>query len=188
MTRRLFRSRARLEWRYEPGPGHELRQYLGGAPTGRVAITAWDCPDRTHLVGPDVFLIRDHTTLTVTEQPRHGLGSAVRLQVALASCRDAQLVDEPGLPGTAPIRFTLTVRLGRAAVDVPLWFSAGSRPFLQRLAAEIQAGAVVARKKRAAEVLTPLVVDTAPGSAEWIVFRASGDEDAVVPRWSGEVP
>lgn len=190
----------RTEWRPEPGPNYELRQYVRGRPTGVVAITAWD--DRQHgspramVSGSDVWLIRERTRLIITER-RAGDYGPVRLQIPLRSCVDASIVDEPGLPGTALLRFTLTVRIGQSGTfTVPLWFPAEHRQILDDLARRIRTGprpepapAALEPDRRPVDPLPLLDVAQAPDDEEWVVFRPSRSSDDVLAprerRWAG---
>jgi hypothetical protein len=167
------------EWRHEDGPGYELRQYRRGRPTGIVATTAWAEPPNTGrevLSGPDVWLVREPTRITIVERQDTGHG-AVRLRIPLRSCQDITMVDEPGLPGAALVRLTITVRLGaRATITVLLWLTGGSRPVLEDLARR-------SRVEPPAHVLPRLEVAQAPDDDDWIVFRPSrSSEDVVVGR------
>jgi hypothetical protein len=182
----MFVRRRSPEWRHEDGPGYELRQYRHGRPTGVVATTAWDVPPgagRDVISGPDVWLIREPTRITVVERQDSGYG-AVRLRIPLRSCQDVTIVDEPGLPGAALVRVTLTVRLGaRATVVVPLWLAGGSRPALEDLARGIRGREPTQPPPASVPTLTRLQVDQAPDDDDWIVFRPSrSHEDVVVPR------
>jgi len=167
------------EWRHEDGPGYQLRQYQRGRPTGIVATTAWAQPPgagREVLSGPDVWLVREPTRIMIVERQNTGHG-AVLLRIPLRSCQAITMVDEPGLPGAALVRLTLTVRLGaRATVTVLLWLAGGSRPVLEDLARRI-------RVEPTAQVLPRLEVAQAPDDDDWIVFRPSrSSEDVVVRR------
>jgi len=167
------------EWRPEAGPGYELRQYQRGRPTGIVATTAWAQPPdsgREVLSGPDVWLVREPTRMMIIERQHTGHG-AVLLRIPLRSCQDITMADEPGLPGAALVRLTMTVRLGtRATATVSLWLDGGSRPILEDLARRIRADAPTT-------VLPRLAVAQAPDNDDWIVFRPSrASEDVVVGR------
>jgi hypothetical protein len=175
----MFARWGNPEWRHEDGPGYELRQYRRGRPTGIVATTAWAEPPgagREVLSGPDVWLVREPTRITIVERQDTGHG-AVRLRIPLRSCQDITIVDEPGLPGAALVRLTVTVRLGaRATVTVRLWLAGGCRPVLEDLARRI-------RVDEPASVLPRLEVAQAPDDDDWIVFRPSrSSEDVVVGR------
>jgi hypothetical protein len=175
----------RTEWREESGPGHELRQYHRGRPTGVVAITAWDdqpnAADRITVSGPDVWLVRERTRLVITER-RTGEHSPIRLLIPLRSCVDAAITDEPGLPGATLLRLTLTVRIGQSTTfAVPLWFPTEHRAFLHDLAGRIRGTAPPVR--RTVNPLPSLEVDRAPEDDDWVVFRPSPSSDGVlVPR------
>jgi hypothetical protein len=135
--------RAKPEWRAEPGPDHDLRQYLGGRPTGLVAVVRWNHgePLPPLAVGPDVRLFRSRSSLIIDGNRDRSGGPALRLRLPLRSCVAAQLTDEPGLPGTALVRLTLTVRVGPGTCTLPLWFPGPNRGVLQRLVAEIERAA-----------------------------------------------
>jgi hypothetical protein len=179
--------RRRAEWRYEPGPGYTLRQYWRGRPTGMIAVTTWDeqpaASPHTMVSGPDVCLIHESTQLIVAEHPTDGRG-VVRLQIPMQSCVDALIVDEPGLPGDAMVRLTLTVRVGRnAIVTLPLWFPAEHRPFLDDLTRRIRHDEPACSPP--ARSLPLLEVALAPGDDDWVVFRpAASSNDVLVPRAS----
>jgi hypothetical protein len=182
------------EWRREDGPGYQLRQYDRGRPTGMVATVLWDNHDdqtREVISGPDVWLVRERHRITVVERRGAGHGM-MRLQIPLRSCRSATLLDEPGLPGEALVRLTLTVSLGSmSTVTMPLWFSCWDRPALERLARLVQVTEQPAvadprspqRQPQASTstTLVPLVVDQAPDTDDWIVFgpSRSGDDAAI---------
>lgn len=182
----MIRQRAKLlspkvEWRQENGPGYDLRQYHRGHPTGLVAVTGWDhygAVRRAGATGPDVRLYRNLSTLVAEEHRRPG----VRLRLPIQSCVDARLVGEPGLPGTALLRLTLTARFGQATTfTVSLWFPPRSRPFLQGIVDEI-----VGLKNQPdvvdAPVLPPLEVAQAPDDKDWVVFRPSDDGEVLRRR------
>jgi hypothetical protein len=166
-------------WRKEDGPGYQMRQYVGRRPTGLVAITAWDDPaPHRSIAGPDVWLVCEATRVTVTER-RDARPGAVRLEIPFRSCVDVTVVDEPGLPGNALVRLTLTVQIGSTTTfAVPLWFPMAHRPLLDELARRIRA-----RARPQPDQMPPLEVDQAPDRADWVVFRpARTSEDVVVPR------
>jgi hypothetical protein len=172
--------RRKVEWRMEPGPGYELRQYQGRRPTGLVAVMGWDNGDNARPVGatgPDVRMTRQYSRLVIEEHRHRPGGTAVRMQVPLQSCVDAQLAAEPGLPGTALSRFTLTVRLGtQSPFSVSLWFPSTCHPFLQSIVNEIKAAQQTMRR-------TPLLeVGQAPQDGDWVVFRPADDAGVVRRR------
>jgi hypothetical protein len=179
--------RARPEWRHEDGPGYDLRQYVGGQPTGRVAITAWEddgTGTREVIEGTQVWLVLERTRLTVIERHERGHG-AIRLQIPLRACVEAMLSDGLGLPGSAVIRLTLLARLGSVTITLPLWFDCRDRPALERLVHVItgdqpSASAPPSVTARPLPTLSPLVVDQAPDTDDWIVFRPSPSSEDVV--------
>ncbi|MDS0133233.1 MULTISPECIES: hypothetical protein [unclassified Amycolatopsis] len=186
-----IRRRPRPEWRPEPGPGYDLRQYDRGRPTGLVAVMGWDHgtgkPPGLH--GPDVRLFRDRATLVIEEHQRPGNAvRGVELRVPVSSCVTATLDDEPGLPGTALVRLVLVVRLGRQATfRVPLWFPSRSRRFLQQLVDEVSGRAPgrTTRQPAPRPALVPLEVTRAPDDDDWITFRSADEGEAVLPRRPG---
>jgi len=177
----------------------ERRQFPRGRPTGMVAVTEWQrtTSPQTMVSGPAVCLIREPTQLIIAEHPTDGR-DAVRLQIPLPSCVNALIVDEPGLPGDAMVRLTLTVRIGKdAIVTVPLWFPAEHRPFLDDLTRRIRSGEPtcpsppepVCRppaepvRQPPAGSLPLLEVALAPGGDDWVVFRpAASSNDVLVPH------
>jgi hypothetical protein len=185
------------EWRHENGPGYQLRQYDHGRPTGRVATVTWEGQDddrtREVISGPDVWLVREHHWITVIghQSSDH---AAMRLRFPLRSCQDATLHDEPGLPGDALVRLTLTVQIGSSTVTMPLWFPCQDRRALERLARLIRTRAseqapvterapVTDPSPQPSATLVPLVVEQAPDNDDWIVFRpSSSSDDAAVGR------
>lgn len=178
----VFARRRATEWRWEQGPGHDLRQYHRGRPTGLVAVAACEVPHRASQVvdGPDVWLIREPGRVVVVEH-RSGPG-AVRLHIPLRALVGVELVEEPGLPGSSLIRMTMTVRLGpEGTFTVPLWFPKRARPTLDDLVRFLRGSELPARPAPAEPppepTLAPLPVDRAPDDEDWVVFRpASGDE------------
>jgi len=173
------------EWRPEDGPGYQLRQYDHGQPTGRVATVMWDGQDdeaREVITGPDVWLVRERHRITVIER-QDSDHAAMRLRIPLRSCQDAILLDEPGLPGDALVRLTLTVRVGPAAtLTMPLWFSGRDRAALERLAGQIRTrdgepARVVEPPSQPSATLVPLVTEQAPDNDDWLVFRPSRSAD-----------
>jgi hypothetical protein len=186
----------------------ERRQFRHGRTTGMAAATRWDeqqaMSPQTMVSGPDVCLIREPAQLIIAERPTDGRG-VVRLQIPLRSCVEAQIVDEPGLPGDAMVRLTLAVRIGKdAVVTVPMWFPAEYRPFLNDLTRRIRSGepanppAGPACPPLAEPACPPpgepacqppagslplLEVALAPGDDDWVVFRpAASSNDVLVPR------
>ena len=173
----MLQRRPKLHWRPEPGAGYDLRQYAGRRPTGLVAVTAWDRldPSRRGVAGPDVRLFREGSRLVVEEHRPLWPGALV-LQIPLGSCQDAGLAEEPGLPGTALLRLTLVVRVGRVATfTLPLWFAPPAHDFLQDLVEEIRECVRPAPPPPAVPVLPPLVVGQAPDHEDWVVFRPAAD-------------
>ncbi|MFF4594741.1 hypothetical protein [Amycolatopsis sp. NPDC001319] len=81
------------------------------------------------------------------------------------------------------------VTLGRTAqVELPLWFPAQGRVFLQRLVDEVTARAVSGggppppppqSAAPSGPVLRPLRVRRAPDTREWVVFRPGNDTDVL---------
>ncbi|HYS42162.1 MAG TPA: hypothetical protein VEO01_41610, partial [Pseudonocardiaceae bacterium] len=69
----MIQWRRQPEWRGESGPGYDLRQYVGGRPTGLVATTAWQAPrDESAVAGPDVWLVRAPTHVVIGEYRNRG--------------------------------------------------------------------------------------------------------------------
>ncbi|MGW0516128.1 hypothetical protein [Crossiella sp. NPDC003009] len=144
-----------------------------------------------------MVLVRDRALLVISERLRPGVPPAV-LRIPVESCRAASLAIEPGLPGTELLQLTLTVRLGRIAlVDLPLWFPAQCRSFLQGLVDEVTAqagsrdrGAPPEPPRTAAvvvPVVEPLPVRRAPDTHDWISFRAADDGEVLRAHNDGEV-
>jgi hypothetical protein len=176
----MIRRRPKVEWRQEQGPDYDLRQYQGGRPTGLVAVTGWDhgAVRPAGATGPEVRLYRTLSTLVAEERRRPG----VRLRLPIQSCVDARLAGEPGLPGTALLRLTLTVRFGQTTTfTVSLWFPPRSRPFLQGIVDEI-AGRKGKPDVVDAPVLPPLEVAQAPDDEDWVVFRPANDGEVLRRR------
>jgi hypothetical protein len=184
---RLRRQRPPIaEWRPERGPGYDLRQYLNGEPTGLVATTAWRAPGDARpaaqeIPGIGVVLIVEQCWITVAERcaPRR---TGVWLRLPLRSCVGAQLLDEPGLPGSALVRVTLTVRIGENGTAVPLWFAVEQRPELLRFVDRLRGGTgpPAPPSPPAAPPLPPLEVDQAPDTDDWVVFRPHRTSDEVL--------
>ena len=174
--RKTSRHRRDVEWRQEHGPGYDLRQYQRGRPTGLVAVLGWHHNEPTGLrqaSGPDVRLWRDHAWILVEEHDRGRPGAGLRLPVR--SIVDARIDEEPGLPGVALLRLTLTARFGHGGVfTVPLWFSAECRLFLRGLVEE------VLQQQRLPP--RPEVTRRAPSGPDWIVFRSASDATAGTER------
>jgi hypothetical protein len=181
---RMTRTRRSMEWRYEPGPGYDLRQYWRGKPTGVVAATMWHGrtaarKDVLEIPGQDVLLIIERSRITVYERCMPGRGG-VRIRLPLRSCVDAQVLNEPGLPGAMLIRLNLTVRIGTGVtLTVPMWFPVEQGTQLYRLVDHLRA---YAASPNPHELPLPLTdTEQAPDSPDWVVFRphpSSGD----VPR------
>ncbi len=192
------------EWRWENGPGYQLRQYHRGKPTGLVAIAAWDNPRAARQVigGPDVWLVHEPGRITVEE--RRSGPDALRLRIPLRLLSAIDLVDEPGLPGTALVRATLTARLGSAGkFTVPLWFPERARAALDELVRSLRPAEhhverapgpapdpapdpAPPRTAPPEPRLAPLTVDRAPVDEDWVVFRPAFTDEVVTPRPEGE--
>ena len=176
-----------VEWRTDGGPEYDLRQYEDGIPTGYVAAMAFDGrgetrPHVVHVSGQDVALVIEQAWITVLEVSAAGHRSTW-LRVPFRSCVDAQLHNEPGLSGSALVRFELTVRFGRqGTMTVPMWFTADRRPQLQQLARQLvdRPGLSVPTPEAAARPLPRLDVEQAPDSGDWVVFRAHASSSEVL--------
>lgn len=188
---RMTRRRPVVEWRHERGPGYDLRQYYKGKPTGVVAATAWHGlgdarPSVLEVPGQDVRLIIERTRITVVERSATGYSGA-RLRVPFRSCVDAQVLDEPGLPGASLVRLNLTVRMGPdAQLTVPMWFDGEHRPQLHQLARRIRERPPATVAPPAAPPLPVLDVQQAPDTGDWVVFRAHRSSSEVLARGTGE--
>jgi hypothetical protein len=164
------------EWRHEPGPGYDIRQYFAGQPTGLFAKITQHGPDVTRIPGEQVELIVDAARLSVLDWrgPGHDV---VRLEIPLESCMDIQVLDESGLPGTAPVRLDLTFRFGPdGTVTVPMWFPGEQRAWLQDLKRLIRKRPVAPP----AQGLPVLDVELAPDTGDWVVFRAQQSSTEVL--------
>ncbi|MEV6908542.1 hypothetical protein [Amycolatopsis sp. NPDC051071] len=135
------------------------------------------------------MLVRDRALLVITEQSQPG-DLPTMLRIPVARCVAARITTEPGVPGTALLRLTLTVRLGPIAlVDLPLWFPAQCRVALQRLVDEVTPPPGVHDRTKpsdppranaaAVPVLEPLTVRRTPDNHDWIAFRAGDDEEVL---------
>ncbi|MBN6039290.1 hypothetical protein [Amycolatopsis sp. 195334CR] len=179
------RRRQRAEWRAEPGPGYQLREYHRGVPTGQVAVIAWpERPDAVAL-GPEVWLICRATRLEIGEH-RPGGQDGARLRLPYRCCTDLRLTNGPGLPGTEPVRLSLSASLGgTTAFTLALWFPAVHRPLLEDLARRLSARRPPAHPAPSAEAprkLVPLEVSAAPDTPDWLVFRPGPDDGVLSPR------
>ena len=194
----MLRGGPKIEWRQEPGPDCDLRQYRNGRPTGlvaRVGITRREVPPVPETTGLDVRLVRHRSMLVVEEHGPLGRGRRTVLQVPIHRCASARLTTEPGLPGAELLCLTLFVRLGRVTVvPIPLWFPPRSRAFLQGLVDEVgepprtrPVPAVPGNDRpppSPAEVPTvvPLPVRRAPSDPDWVVFLAADAGEVLVPE------
>jgi hypothetical protein len=173
---RASRRRPVVEWRHEPGPGYDLRQYCDGGPTGLVAATSWHPPDEAgpavrEIPGHDIRLIVERTRVTLLERRAPGY-SGVRFRVPIRSCVGAEILDEPGLPGAGLIRLNLTVRFGPdVTVTLPMWFPSRERTRLHDLAAHLRNCAQPPAPPRSVPSLPVLDVGMAPDTDDWVVFR-----------------
>jgi hypothetical protein len=185
------RWRGKIEWRPDPGPGYDLRQYRGGRPTGRVAVVGWDDRDAARsrtAVGPDVWLGRERSLLVIEEFRHRGAGPAARLRLPIRSCVDARLAAEPGLPGNALVRLTLTLSIGAATIILPLWFQSRSQPFLQTIVDDVVArpgGVGSPTADTPMPTVPPLDVVQAPDNDDWIVFRPADHGEVLLPHAAG---
>ncbi|NUT95936.1 MAG: hypothetical protein HOY78_28320 [Saccharothrix sp.] len=194
----FFRIR-QAEWRWEAGPGYQLRQYQGGKPTGLVAVAAWNAPSAVrHVIdGPDVWLIHEPGGITVEE--RRSGPNAMRLHIPLRSLMAIDLAEEPGLPGMALVRMTLTAQLGSmGSFTVPLWFPERARPAVDNLIRSLQPtehhvppapvptpDRVSPRPEPPEPGLAPLAVERAPDDDDWVVFRSASADEVVTSRQGG---
>ncbi|QFU90767.1 hypothetical protein [Amycolatopsis sp. YIM 10] len=174
----LPRRKPRTEWRAEAGPGYQLREYRRGMPTGQVAVIARPELPGAVAHGPDVWLTCRADRLEIGEHRGAGREGA-RLHLPYRCCTELRLIGEPGLPGSAPIRLTLSANLGGGtAFTLNLWFPAVHRPFLEDLARRV-AGRRTPPPRR---TLVPLEVSVAPDSPDWLVFRPVPDDGVLAPR------
>jgi hypothetical protein len=174
----MLRRRERREWRPESGPEYDLRQYVGGHPTGLVAAMSWlpeGHGDHRQLVsGPNGLLIRERNRLVLLEHRGQG-EAAVPMQIPLRSCLDVTLVDEPGLPGHGFVRFVLTGLFGAGATfTVTMRFPHEQRGVLAGIAREVNTADRQAQAANPAPVVRPLPlldVRQAPDDDDWVTFR-----------------
>lgn len=171
----VLRRRARPEWRIEGGPDYDLRQYVGGRPTGIVAAISWqpetDGAQRQTAAGPDGWLIREPHRLVLIERRGHG-EMPVRMQIPLRSCTEIKLDDEPGLPGRSLVRCVITARFGTGTTfTVTLWFPHEHRYVLAGIARDANARSAPPPPVAGADSLPLLDVRRAPDDQDWVVFR-----------------
>jgi len=184
----MILRRRKPEWRHEPGPGYDLRQYENGRPTGFVAVVSHvSAATAPWIAGPDVRLVRERSRLVVEEHRSRSGAPAALLRIPLRACVGAELSTELGLPGSALIRLTLTFRVGRrGTATVPLWFPAQGRPFLQTIVNEIDGRATPATPSEPGPpspprppILPRLLVRGAPDDDNWLVFRSVDNNEVV---------
>ena len=184
--------RVRTEWRAETGSEYDLRQYVGGRPTGIVAAISWrpdpDGARRQTASGPDGWLIREPNRLVLVE--RHGRGeTAVRMRIPLRSCAAIKLDDEPGLPGRSLVRCAITARFGTGTTfTVTLWFPYEDRHVLIGIAREVNGRGAPPSPVARQDSLPLLGVRQAPDDQDWIAFRPGPCSDEVLRPDRDESP
>jgi hypothetical protein len=188
---RMIRRRRAMDWRHEPGPGYDLREYHWGVPTGwvAVAVRGHGAPgsDVFQIPGHHVLLIIERNWITVIDRSTEGQ-DGVRLHAPFGSCVDMKIFDEPGLPGTASVRLDLLVHIGlEATVTVPMWFPGEQRPWLDQLARLVLGRREPALPQPTAQPLPLLEIERAPDTSDWLVFLAHPSSAEVLrPRRNGE--
>jgi len=128
------------------------------------------------LSGPDVWLVREPTRITIVERQDTGHG-AVRLRIPLrflSGHHDGRRA-RAARRRAGPADHNGPARCARHHHSV-LWLTGGSRPVLEDLARR-------SRVEPTVHVLPRLEVAQAPDDDDWIVFRPSrSSEDVVVGR------
>lgn len=189
--RRMFRRWTGPEWRHEPAPAYDLRQYVGGRPTGMVAAMSWrpatdDAWQTAH--GPDGWLLREPRRLVLAERRDRG-EAVVRMQIPLRACVDAAVVDEPGLPGRALVRFTVTARFGAGApFSLTMWFSPEYRHLLTGIVRDVNGRGEPPRTRASGvRALPPLEVRQVPDDGDWVAFQPGPCSADVLRPGKGEL-
>lgn len=171
------------KWVAEQGRDHDLREYAGGTPTGRVAFIRTPSERTESIPGKHVVLNMDRRQVTIVANAE---SQGVLLRIPWHSCVSANLHDEPG---TTRLRLDLAVQLGVAPVQLALWFDAAQRSALDRLIAHVHPPSTTPAAVSALPVQNGTTTDVplldvrcAPTSDDWIVFLPGGCSADVLRR------